>query len=50
MPIHDMFSKNIARPINGVVKAEQQDDEMDSEYGGHDFFDAVMIRHRFSQI
>ena len=28
MPIHDIFSKNIARPINGVVKAEQQDDEI----------------------
>jgi hypothetical protein len=28
MPIHDIFSKNIARPINGVVKAEQQDDDI----------------------
>ncbi|MEA2083541.1 MAG: hypothetical protein U9O82_04735 [Thermodesulfobacteriota bacterium] len=28
MPINDIFSKNIARPINGVVKAEQQDDEI----------------------
>lgn len=28
MPIHDIFSKDIARPINGVVKAEQQDDDI----------------------
>ena len=28
MPIHDIFIKDIARPINGVVKAEQQDDEI----------------------
>ncbi|MBM9518897.1 BREX system P-loop protein BrxC [Desulforhopalus vacuolatus] len=28
MLISDIFSKNIARPINGVVKAEQQDDEI----------------------
>lgn len=28
MPIYDIFSKNIARPINGVVKAEQQDDDI----------------------
>ncbi|MCK9175761.1 MAG: BREX system P-loop protein BrxC [Desulforhopalus sp.] len=28
MLISDIFSKNIARPINGVVKAEQQDDDI----------------------